>query len=48
MNVQKQFWYFSKEVRTAQGIQLQVKKYSVIHNSIAPPDFSGNHGNHRN
>ena len=22
--------------------------YSVSHNSIAPPDFSGNHGNHKN
>ena len=22
--------------------------YSVFQNSIAPPDFSGNHGNHRN
>jgi hypothetical protein len=22
--------------------------YGVFHNSIAPPEFSGNHGNHKN
>ena len=25
-----------------------IGKYSVFHKSIAPPDFSGNQGNHKN